>query len=140
MDILLAVKPQFVQCMREGIKRVELRKRITMRAISRIFIYESSPVKRITGLFHPVEIEKLPVPILWKKTKSLSCISKSDFDVYFEGKPDGVAIWFDAFISFEPLPVTSVSASAPQSYMTLTPAQTAALEQLTGLIQPDEVF
>lgn len=139
MDILLAVKPQYVECMRRGHKRVELRKRVSMRGISSVFVYESSPIKMITGVFYPVKIEHLQVDSLWEKSKSLSCISKSDFDLYFKGRPYGFALWFNFFTTFEPIPVASVPVSTPQSYIVLTEAQVAILGQLIPSVQPSVV-
>ena len=131
MDILLSVKPKYVQYIRAGKKRVELRKSFPVnKEISRIYIYESSPVKKICGYFEPKTISKLPVPELWEKTKSLSCVEESDFKKYYQGKESGTAIFFDRFI---PLPVATlqrIAQRAPQSYTYLTPSQSVVLEAL----------
>lgn len=131
MDILLSVKPKYVQYIRAGKKRVELRKSFPVnKEISRIYIYESSPVKKICGYIEPKTISKFPVPELWEKTKSLSCVEESDFNKYYQGKETGIGIFFDAFI---PLPLTSldiVLRNAPQSYANLTSAQSSVLEKL----------
>lgn len=133
MDILLSVKPKYVACIRAGQKLVELRKTFPLnRDIKRIFIYESSPVKKICGYIIPAAIHKFPLAELWIKTKSLSCVEESDFKRYYQGKEYGTAIFFDRFM---PLPLSAlqlIAQRAPQSYAYLTPSQSAVLETLVA--------
>lgn len=131
MDILLSIKPKYVTYIRAGKKLVELRKTFPInKDINRIFIYESSPVKKICGYIKPTAIFRFPLAELWEKTKSLSCVEESDFKKYYQGKESGTAIFFDRFI---PLPVATlqrIAQRAPQSYTYLTPSQSAVLETL----------
>lgn len=117
MDILLPIKPKYVKFIREGLKRVELRKTMNpAQPIEKIFIYESSPVQKICGYFRPREIRKYELAVLWEKTKSLSCVSESDFMRYYEGRNEGTAIFFDEFISGRPIKLQPFFAHAPQNY------------------------
>lgn len=93
MDVLLSIKPKFVKSILEGEKRYEFRKRIFKnREISRIYIYSSSPVKKIVGTFdiggiledHPVD--------LWDNVKECAGINNHDFFSYFKGKSRAFAI------------------------------------------------
>ncbi len=131
MDILLSIKPKYVAYIRAGKKLVELRKIFPLnKNIERIFIYESSPVKKICGYIQPKAICKFNIDELWEKTKSLSCVKESDFYKYYQGKIAGVGIFFDEFI---PIPAASLDAilkKAPQSYTNLTSSQSKILEKL----------
>ena len=52
MDVLLSIKPKYVKSIIEGEKRYEFRKTIFKnREINRIYIYSSSPVKKIVASF-----------------------------------------------------------------------------------------
>jgi predicted transcriptional regulator len=93
MDVLLSIKPKYVKSILDGEKRYEFRKTIFKnREINRIYIYSSSPVKKIVGTFeiggilegHPVD--------LWDTVKEFAGIDDRDFFAYFEGKSRAFAI------------------------------------------------
>ena len=51
-DVILSIKPKYVQSILSGEKQYEFRKAIFKnRTIDRVFIYSSAPVKRIVALF-----------------------------------------------------------------------------------------
>ena len=74
-------------------KRYEFRKTIFKnREINRIYIYSSSPVKKIVGTFEIGGIlEDHPVD-LWDTVKEFAGIDTRDFFAYFEGKSRAFAI------------------------------------------------
>ena len=51
MDVLISIKPKYVKSIVSGEKKVEYRKRLFKHLPCRIYIYASSPVKRIIGYF-----------------------------------------------------------------------------------------
>jgi len=52
MNILLSIKPKYAELIKSGMKRYEFRRKISKKAgRSKIFIYSTSPVKKITGVF-----------------------------------------------------------------------------------------
>ena len=93
MDVLLSIKPKYVKSIIEGDKRYEFRKTIFKnRKINRIFIYSSSPVKKIVGTFEIGGIlEDHPVD-LWDTVKEFAGIDNRDFFAYFEGRSRAFAI------------------------------------------------
>jgi type I restriction enzyme S subunit len=93
MDVLLSIKPRYVKSIFEREKRYEFRKTIFKnRGINRIFIYSSSPVKKIVGTFEIGGIlEDHPVD-LWDTVKEFAGIDNRDFFAYFEGKSRAFAI------------------------------------------------
>ncbi|MDO8873128.1 MAG: ASCH domain-containing protein [Methanoregula sp.] len=93
MDVLLSIKPKYVKSIIEGNKRYEFRKTIFKnREINRIYIYSSSPVKKIVGTFEIGDIlEDHPVD-LWDTVKEYAGIDNRDFFAYFEGKSRAFAI------------------------------------------------
>lgn len=129
MDILLSVKPVYVNFMRLGQKTVELRKKMRLEGVGRVYVYESSPVKKITGFFNPIKIIKNPIDLLWQETCQFSCLEKENFFDYYKGHEYGVAIFFNQFSRIKPLTLDILPASAPQSYLILNQEQTEHLWQ-----------
>jgi type I restriction enzyme S subunit len=93
MDVLLSIKPRYVKSILEREKRYEFRKTIFKnREINRIFIYSSSPVKKIVGTFEIGGIlEDHPVD-LWDTVKEFAGIDNRDFFAYFAGRSRAFAI------------------------------------------------
>jgi type I restriction enzyme S subunit len=93
MDILLSIKPQYVKSIIDGEKRYEFRKTIFKnREINRIFIYSSSPVKKIVGTFEIGGILEDHPANLWDNVKEYAGISNREYFSYFAGKSRAFAI------------------------------------------------
>lgn len=96
MNVLLSVKPKYVEEIRNGNKKYEFRKSIFSKKnigkIEKIFIYSSSPIKKIVARFIlSVFLEDHPKN-LWEKCKDLSGIDKLEFFNYFGKRDKGFAI------------------------------------------------
>jgi len=93
MDVLLSIKPKYVKSIIAGEKRYEFRKMIFKnREINRIYIYSSSPVKKIVGTFKIGKILEDHPNNLWDMVKEFAGIDNRDFFAYFEGKSRAFAI------------------------------------------------
>ena len=130
MDVLLSIKPKYVQSIMDGEKKFEFRKSIFRnRSVNRIFIYSSAPVQRIVALFEISTIlEDHPVP-LWDKVKTHAGIDDSEFFSYFAGKSRGYAIGIENLMEFD-TPVNPKEAFPgfvpPQSYCYIRESDAAA--------------
>ncbi len=94
MNILLSIKPQYVEEIKKGTKKYEFRK-LVFRPIEnseKVFIYSSSPVKRIIGSFRRGEIVEDKPTKLWERLKEEAGIKEKDFFDYFQNKEKGLAI------------------------------------------------
>ena len=94
MDVILPIKPKFVKEIISGRKKYEFRKTKfkSKRKIDRVYIYSSSPEKKIVGSFKLGRvIEKTP-KTLWDSFKESAGISEEDFFRYFEGYEKGFAL------------------------------------------------
>ena len=56
-DAIFSIKPNMAEAIYAGRKIVELRTRVPVEEVRRIWLYESAPVKMITGSFRPGKIE-----------------------------------------------------------------------------------
>jgi len=95
MDVLLSIKPKYVEEIIRGNKKYEFRKIIFKEDATRVFIYSSSPVKRIVGVFFIGEITRDTPQNLWAEFRDLSGIDEQEFFNYFTGKDEGYAIEID---------------------------------------------
>jgi predicted transcriptional regulator len=120
MDVLLSIKPKYVRSIIEGGKRYEFRKTIFKnRGIDRIYIYSSSPVKKIVGTFEVGGILEDHPRELWNNVKEYAGINDRDFFSYFEGKSRAFAIEIQNLQEFdEPInPYETIPGFVPpQSY------------------------
>lgn len=93
MNILLSIKPKYVNEIVNGNKKYEFRRRIfRSRDIDKIYIYSSFPVRKIIGLFVMGEIIEDSPLNLWANYKACSGMRRGDFFSYFSGKEKGFAI------------------------------------------------
>jgi len=96
MNVLLSIKPKYVEKIKNGIKKYEFRKSLcsakNREKLDKIFIYSSAPVKKIVARFFVEEILEDHPKSLWNKCKDVSGIEQVDFFRYFQDKNTGLAI------------------------------------------------
>lgn len=93
MNILLSIKPIYVDEILAGKKIFEFRKSIFKKKdISKVFIYSSSPVKKIVASFEIARIIADSPKNLWNKCQKYGGISENDFFEYFKNSDIGYAI------------------------------------------------
>lgn len=119
MDILMAIKPRYVNLMRSCIKRVELRKKMRMQDVGRIFIYETNPIKMVIAFFEPTDIIHVELPELWESVKNICGLEQREFDNYFIGKSMGYGIFFRGIVPIVPTELKVINKHPPQSYVLL---------------------
>lgn len=91
ISILLSIHPKYVNQIINGTKLYEYRKRIPTKEPTKIYIYSTSPIKKIIG---EINVEKIlfdGIDKLWNQTKEFSGISKNEFYNYFLDEPAGYA-------------------------------------------------
>lgn len=123
MNVLLSIKPKYVKEIKSGNKRFEFRKSIFNKKkidqIRKIFIYSTSPVKKIVARFLIKQILEDSPEELWERCKRYSGIDEKDFFRYFRNKEKGFAIEITNLKFFrEPIEPQSVipNFTAPQSF------------------------
>jgi predicted transcriptional regulator len=94
MNVLLSIKPKYVEEIKKETKKYEFRKSVfkSLEDLDRVFIYSSSPVKKIVGCFKVGTILKGHPIVLWQELKDFAGIDEEDFFKYFENKEKGFAI------------------------------------------------
>lgn len=95
MNVLLSIKPKYVEEILNGNKKYEFRKSIfkCKEELEMIYIYSSSPVKKIVGAFAIENIIEDHPKVLWEKFSEFSGINdEKEFFDYFGSKNKGFAI------------------------------------------------
>lgn len=120
MDMLISIKPGFLDKIRDGTKRFEFRKKRHIKDMRFMVFYATSPIKKIVGY---TKIKRVLVghkDYIWQKTQQYAGISKSSYSDYFKTKNTAVAyeldnsVFFTKQYSFEDL---NLDIAAPQSYV-----------------------
>ena len=120
MQVLLSLKPKFVEQIFSQKKRFEYRKAVfSNKNIDTVIIYASKPIGRIVGEFHIKQILCDTPENIWSKTHQYAGVSYAFFVQYFQGKGKAYAIEIDKVFQYdEPInPYTKYSNfTAPQSF------------------------
>jgi predicted transcriptional regulator len=119
VDVILSINPIYISEMRIGRKKYEYRKRIFRKSVDKIYIYSTSPIKKIVGyVLYQGYIEGTPNEV-WESTKYESGISEEFFFEYYSNAQKAYAIDFSKIIFFDK-PVDPIKVDrnfyAPQSY------------------------
>jgi len=117
--LLLAIKPRFSRLIFEEKKTIELRKRMPKITVKHAIIYETSPSKKITGIFKIKKMYKKSTKKLLKLSRKAQ-VSRKFMKKYYEGHENGTAIEveevfeLDNHISIEKLREHNIT--IPQDY------------------------
>ena len=92
MDVLLSIKPRFVEAIMDGRKKYEFRKsKFAKTDINCVYIYSTAPIKKIMGSFKVNNIIEGSPRALWDQLKDDAGISEDEFFDYFRNKEIGFA-------------------------------------------------
>ena len=127
MNVLLSIKPKYTDLIKSGLKKYEFRRKVSKKTgEGKIFIYSTSPVKKIIGAFDAATIyEDLPLKI-WNLFGEHSGLSKAEFFQYFKNSRTAFAIEIRNLIIFpEPWDPSDyfLEFNPPQSYRYFDPQQ-----------------
>lgn len=102
MNVLLSIKPDYVEAILTGKKRYELRKRIFKRQdVDKVILYSTAPTKMIVGHFTIGNIIMDSPKNLWRIVGGESGVSFNDFFDYFNGFDRGYAIEIRDLVKYE---------------------------------------
>jgi len=121
MNVLLSIKPKYAELIKSGFKKYEFRRKIWRKfGGSKVYIYSTSPIKKIIGAFDaPIIHADLPHKI-WELFGDHSGISEEEFFQYFRDSEIAYAIEIRNLIIFEEPRDPSIyflDFTPPQSYL-----------------------
>jgi type I restriction enzyme S subunit len=101
MNVLLSIKPKYVEAIMNGEKRYEFRKTIFRNIkTKKVFMYATAPVKKVVGSFLISNIFEDEPEQLWSEFNKFSGLSETEFFNYFNEKEKGFAIEIDKVEEF----------------------------------------
>lgn len=119
MNVILSIKPEFVEKIFSGKKQYEYRKVLFKQKVDTVYIYASRPISKIVGEFKIAEIICDTPANIWDMTRAHSGVTKSFFLKYYAGKDKGVALKIKECRKYENAvePTTIISNfKVPQSF------------------------
>lgn len=84
-EIILSIKPEYVERIIKGQKLYEYRKRLPSDTIEAIYIYCTYPVMKVVAKVQVKGKIKASPTALWEQTKHAAGISRNNYRVYFKG-------------------------------------------------------
>ena len=126
---MISIKPGFAASILSGLKTVELRRRfIDLPLGSRLWIYSTLPVGAVVGVATLDAVDRDTPQNLWNKYASRTQITSSEFDAYFYGCHQGVALGLSEIQTLEPVGLQAIRAirgieSMPQVAVRITSEQ-----------------
>ena len=91
--LIISLKPRYADRLFEGLKTVELRRRIASQISDRdVFIYVSSPVRALRGGFRVGRVWEGTPEDVWRVASELSALNRQEFDAYFRGQAVAYAL------------------------------------------------
>lgn len=103
MNVLLSIKPRYVEEIIEGNKKYEFRRSIwrCREDVDMVYMYASSPMKKIVGAFTVEKIFEDHPEKLWNRFREFSGIKEKEFFNYFKTSKKGFAIEIEEVEVFE---------------------------------------
>ena len=91
--LIISLKPCYADLVFEGLKKVELRRRIASQINDRdVFIYVSSPARELRGGFRVGQVWEGSPDDVWNNVAELAIVDRREFDAYFQGQTVAYAL------------------------------------------------
>lgn len=128
--LLLSLKPRYADRIFDGLKKVELRRRIVSHIEDRdVFVYVSSPIMALRGGFRVGDFWHDTPEKIWDRVSQIAYVDKKDFDAYFEGRTVAYAFEVtDVWESLKPVNLNTLRSkfpnfAVPQSWRYVRPEE-----------------
>jgi len=127
MNVLLSIKPKYTELIKSGLKKYEFRRKIFKKSGGcKVFIYSTSPVKKITGVFDASIIHEDSPYRIWDMFGEYAGISQEEYFRYFKNCKTAFAIEIKNLVIFDKPHDPSkyfLEFTPPQSYRYFDPRQ-----------------
>lgn len=99
--VIFSLKPAWAEKILSGEKKVEFRKSVCTESVDRILLYETSPVRKITGeVCVDVIVSGTPEEV-WEKLGEKAAMTKREYDRYYRKKDRAVAYCLSHPVRYE---------------------------------------
>ncbi len=135
--LFISLKPEYANLVFEGLKTVELRRRIVSQAENAcVFVYVSSPTMELRGGFQIGQVWSGPPEEVWRSVHELAAVDRQDFDIYFQGISTAHAleiknVWeYEVPVGLDALRTLFEDFVAPQSWRYVKAEEQEALQKM----------
>ena len=135
--LIISLKPCYADLVFEGLKKVELRRRIASGLNDRdVFIYVSSPVRELRGGFRVGQVWEGTPDAVWNIVAELATVDRREFDAYFRGQTVAYALEVTNLWEYEsPVGLSSLRDRfndfvVPQSWRYAKPEEREAFQRM----------
>ena len=101
-SVLLSVKPRFAEKILSGEKTCEFRRGQFPLDIQEVFVYSSSPEKRVVAMFRVKNVHTMKPREAWEKYNGRGGIDRNSFFSYYRTSDEAVCIEIGAVFEFKP--------------------------------------
>ncbi|MEM3502998.1 MAG: hypothetical protein QXE05_07245 [Nitrososphaeria archaeon] len=117
MNVILSIKPKYCKMILSGVKKYEFRKKFP-KDVKYVYIYATSPIKKLVGKFKVGEIIEGSPTELWIRFRKYGGIDEDEFFKYYKGASKGYAIQIEKVRTFSPIDPKTImfDFKPPQSY------------------------
>ena len=136
--LLLSLKPCYAELVFQGLKKAELRRRIPCVENRDVFIYVSSPVRRLRGGFRAEHVWSGSPEEVWREVEGIARVERREFDAYYAGCSVAYAlriseVWeYDEPLHLEMLRTQLPDFVVPQSWRYVKPDESRYFRTLGG--------
>ena len=107
--ILLSLRPVYADLVFNGLKRAELRRTIAHQMEGRdVFIYVSSPVRRLRGGFKVDKVWAGSPESVWNQVSAFAQVDRETFDSYYAGRSVAFALGISSVWEYKNPPSLSI--------------------------------
>ena len=104
-DALISIRPRFVEQIMAGDKTVEIRRRgVSLRPGTRLWIYSTIPVGKVTVLAKIRCVEEGLPDMVWSKWGPSTCLESEEYWRYLRGAKRVTAIMIEVLTVLDPGP------------------------------------
>jgi predicted transcriptional regulator len=143
-EAIISIRPVFADAILSGRKTVELRRRIPSIGVgARLWIYATRPAASIVGVAIVDAIFRGESKTVWKIYSDRTAISRADFDRYFDGAREAIAIQLSNIQRIRPIEIDRLRAwkegfHPPQVLSRLTTSEAKGLLRMSSFQQKNE--
>ena len=116
--VAMSVRPEYAAAIAAGTKRVEFRRKRMHAHVSHAIFYATAPAKRLVCACEAFWVDWADLEALWVRWGEVGGISREEFDAYYEGCEEGLAIILSKPRVFKPgVELSDIGLErAPQAY------------------------
>ena len=130
-NVLISIYQEYAEAILCGEKIIEFRKAQFPSSISRVYLYSTSPIKKVVGCFEVEVVLKTSPTYLWNRYGKSGSIGREDFLRYYGDSDEACGILVKSVIRFSrPVDLKDIDSSmtAPQSFCYLNASMVGKLE------------